>query len=252
MLLARRTGVIGYHWQRPSNAEVACRVTRRSGQRQGVARLARRIGGKDGGSDPGKKSNTGLALTVVVVVVVGAGGGSAVSAATTTGGSASASSSSGARGNPRVGSSDSTAAELRLTRRGLRITGRVANDARDCAAHSYGRVQQFFRRQPCTALHRAQFELHDRNGDVLLVPISWVEMPDEASARNLKELLDTNGAGNITELSRERGRYRAIRYTRVAHASRLSGTVVASAEAQPVARGWTGLALTSIVTTAVQ
>jgi hypothetical protein len=53
-------------------------------------------------------------------------------------------------------------------------------------------------------------------------PVSWVEMPDEAGARALKQLVDGNGTGNVTELSRERGRYRTVRYT--AMRTHLAGT----------------------------
>jgi hypothetical protein len=212
----------------------------------------RRVGGPGGGSDPGKKGGGGLLLAIGVAVAVSAGGVTAVGSSVASGTSASAASASGARGNSRVSSRDSAAAEARLARQGVRVTARVTDDATDCVAHSYGQVQQFFRERPCAGLHRAQFELRDRNGDVVLVPVSWVEMPDEAGARALKQLVDGHGTGNVTELSRERGRYRTVRYTGGAYTSRRDGTVVVNAQAQPVARGWAGLALTSIVTNAVQ
>lgn len=136
-------------------------------------------------------------------------------------------------------------------RHGVRVTARTTGDTTDCVKHSYGQVQDFFRRQPCTALHRALFEVRDRKGALVLVAVSWVQMPDEAGARALLELLDTNGSGNVTELSREQGRYRTVRYTGAAYASHRDATVVVNAQAQPVARGATGLALTSIVTNAV-
>jgi hypothetical protein len=77
-------------------------------------------------------------------------------------------------------------------------------------------------------------------------------LPDESSARDLHRLLDTDRTGNVTELSRERGRYRSVRFTGDFYASRREGTVVVNAQAQPVARGGAGLALTSVVTNAVQ
>jgi hypothetical protein len=51
------------------------------------------------------------------------------------------------------------------------------------------------------------------------------------------QLLDADGTGNMTELTRERGRYRSVRYTGDAHASGRDGTVPVNAQAQPVARG---------------
>jgi len=94
--------------------------------------------------------------------------------------------------------------------------------------------------------------LRDRNGDVVLLAVSWVEMSSEAAAGSLRELLDTEGTGNIIELSRERGRYRTIRYGGDAYASSRGGTVVATAQAEPIARRTSGLVLTTIVNEAVQ
>jgi hypothetical protein len=78
----------------------------------------------------------------------------------------------------------------------------------------------------------------------VLLAVSWVEMADEATARELRRLLDADGTGDITELTRERGRYRSVRYTGDAHASGRDGTVLVNAQAQPVARGRAGLVLT--------
>lgn len=214
--------------------------------------MARRIGGRGGGSDSGGKGG-GVVLAAGVALVLGAGGvtaGSSISSGTS--GSASSASSGGNRGPSRVSERDSIAARVRLTSQGVRITARLTDDDTDCVAHSYGAVQQFFREHPCAHLHRAQFEARDSNGDVALVPVAWVEMHTEAEARELKQLLDGNVTGNVTEISREQGRYRTVRYTGDAYASRRNDAIVVNAQAQPVARGWAGLALTSIVTNAVQ
>ena len=69
-------------------------------------------------------------------------------------------------------------------------------------------------------------EVHILNGDVALVPVEWVEMPTEAEAREPKQILDGDGTGNVTEISREQGRYRTVRYTGDAYASRRNGTIV--------------------------
>lgn len=207
----------------------------------------RRIGGAGGGSDKGKRG--GAALAVGVAVVIGVGGVSvAVNASTTSG---SANSSAGSRVQVRVSKAESQSAEVRLAKQGFRIAAKVTNDATDCVGHSYGQMPDFFRRQPCEAIHRALFQIRDAKGDVVLVAVAWVQMPDEASARDLKTKLDSDGTGNITELSREQGKYRTVRFTGDAYASRIDGTVVTNAQAQPVLRGATGLALTSLVTNAV-
>jgi hypothetical protein len=139
----------------------------------------------------------------------------------------------------------------RLSARGVRATVRLTDDGTDCAANSYGAVREFFEQHPCAALYRSVLEVRDREGDVVLVAIASVEMPDEVQADDLKSLLDSPGSGNLTELSRERGRYQTVRYTGDAYASRREGDVVTNAQAQPVAKGWSGLALTTIATNAV-
>jgi hypothetical protein len=184
------------------------------------------------------------------VVVLGAGGATA-GGVISAGAGVSARSTTATRGDTRISSRDSAAAEARLAARGVRVTARATDDASDCVAHSYGQVQDFFRRHPCSALVRAQLELQDRRGDVVLVPIAWVEMPTADEAGALKTLLDGSGTGNITELSREQGRYRSVRYTGSAYASRLDGRIVVNAQAEPVARGWTGLALSTVVSNAI-
>lgn len=217
----------------------------------------RRIGGKGGGSDKGdgdkvKSGGGGMVLTISVALAVSAGGLTATGSATLASGqSGDSSTSSSARSGSRVSNKDSEAAEARLIRQGVRVNGKITSDAASCVAHSYGQVKNFFERQPCTALHRASFEVLDREGDVVLVAVSWVQMPDQSSAGALRQLLDASGTGNVTELSREQGKYRTVRYTGDIYASHRDGSVVVNAQAQPVARGATGLALTSIVANAV-
>lgn len=91
----------------------------------------------------------------------------------------------------------------RLARQGLRVEQRFTSDDGDCEAHSYGLVREFFRDCPCAALFRALFEVRDERGNVVLVAVAWVDMPDVRRAREFKELVDRDGTGNITELSRE-------------------------------------------------
>jgi hypothetical protein len=166
--------------------------------------------------------------------------------------SASVRVSPGARGQAKVNRRNSEAVKVKLASRGIRLNDPLTDDADDCVEHSYGQVREFFRGNPCVGLHRALFELRDRNGDVALLAVSWVDMPDESSSRSLHQLLDRDGTGNVTELSRERGRYRSVRFTGDFYASYRDGTVVVNAQAQPVARGGVGLTLTSIVTDVVR
>jgi hypothetical protein len=194
---------------------------------------------------PGPKRGGGAVLALGVAVVLGAGGASAAGGAAS---ATSASSGTSANGRARAANQNSKIAESRLVRRGIRVDQKFSDDNSDCVAHSYGQVRDFFRSHSCVALQRAHFQVRDRRGDVVLIAVSRVEMTDETDARALQRLLDTHGTGNVLELSREQGRYRTVRYTGDFYASRRDGTVVSNAQAQPVARGASGLALTSIVT----
>lgn len=220
----------------------------------------RRIGGPDGGSE--RAGRPGVAVTVTVAVAVAVGGittTGTVTASGTAGGSSTSADRAG-RGNSRgsaerptleISTEDLQSIETKLARRGLHGNGRLEHDGATCAEHAYGLVQTFFERQPCTDLYRAQLELKNRKGDTVLIAISWVEMPDEASAQAYKKLVDAPGTGNIVELSREGGRYQTVRYTGLHYHPGGRGTIVSNAQAEPVARGWTGIALQSIVNAAV-
>ncbi|WP_131772076.1 hypothetical protein [Candidatus Protofrankia datiscae] len=76
-------------------------------------------------------------------------------------------------------------------------------------------------------------------------------MPNVNDAAAYKQLVDTYGTGNITELSRESGRYHTVRYTGVRYISSIDGAVIANAQAEPVARGAAGIALATIINNSV-
>ncbi len=141
---------------------------------------------------------------------------------------------------------------MRLERKGLRVTSRLTSDDDDCAAHSYGEVQAFLRHQPCAALFRALIEVRDNRRNVVLVAIAWVEMPAPSEARQLKELVDADGTGNVTELSREHWRYRHVRFTGEYYESVRDDTTVVNVQAQPVGRTAGVVALAEIVASAVR
>jgi hypothetical protein len=124
----------------------------------------------------------------------------------------------------------------RLGRQGLRVEQRFTSDDGDCAAHSYGLVREFFRDNPCSALFRALFEVQDERRIVVLVAVAWVDMPDTRQARAFKDLVDRDGTGNITELSRETGPYQDVRFTGEHYTSIRDGETVINAQAQPVRR----------------
>jgi hypothetical protein len=170
----------------------------------------------------------------VLATAIGAGGTAGVAGSAAGAGGTSASASS-ARASSQARRQDANAARARLLRQALRVEQRF-DTTDDCLAHSYGKVREFFREQPCVALHRAWFEVHDRRRGYVLVAVSWVEMPDTRSARAFQELVDTHGTGNVTELSREQGPHRRVRFTGQYYVSRRDGTTVMNAQAEPIGR----------------
>lgn len=135
----------------------------------------------------------------------------------------------------------------RLERQGLRVEARADSDEGDCASHSYGQVQEFFRTHPCTALFRVLLEVRDARRNVVLVAVAWVDMPDVEQAHQFQRLVDRDGTGNIRELSRESGRYQDVRFTGEYYESVRDDTTVVNAQAQPVGRARGAVALAKLV-----
>jgi len=188
----------------------------------------------------GRWTKTGGGLVVAVLaLVVGAGGasttagaaGGAAGGGTTAGRSVSGSQGSGARVRARAKST--TRVVQRLRSRGLRVTERGVDADDDCAAHSYGQVREFFGRQPCTALYRALFEVRDGRVTVV-VAVAWVDMPDDDQARRLQQLVDRNGTGNLTELTKEGRGPRSVQWTGQHYTSARDGVTFVNAQAEPV------------------
>ncbi|WP_133150887.1 hypothetical protein [Frankia canadensis] len=209
------------------------------------------------------QESSGFSFTAAVLLTITIAAGSIGLAVSASGGvsavrspgqthSARNCSQSGQCTEAEVKTGDLRSIEARLARKGLQVNGRLQHDGAHCSEHSYGAVSKFFRKQPCADLHRAQLQCRDRKGDVVLVAISWVRMAGQQSATSYKTLVDEYGTGNVTELSREDGRYRTVRYTARTYRSVQRNNVVVNAQAEPVARGWVGLALTTIVDEAVR
>jgi hypothetical protein len=135
----------------------------------------------------------------------------------------------------------------RLERRGLRVDPRGESFSTDCAAHSYGHVQQFFEDHPCAALFRALYAIHGAGGARLLVAMAWVDMPDPAGAAALKSLVDRPGIGNVTELSKEQRRYRSVHFTGQHYTSTQDGATVINAQAEPLGDTATAVSLAQVV-----
>lgn len=82
---------------------------------------------------------------------------------------------------------------------GFQFTQSAARTDTDCVANAYGEVSEFFKTRPCAALDRVLF-LTTVDGRPTVVSLAMVRMPDEAGAEALKNLVDTNGTGNVNDL----------------------------------------------------
>lgn len=130
--------------------------------------------------------------------------------------------------------------EARWKRKGYQVNVR-AEPAFDCTAHSYGQVHNFFVSHNCELLLRATGEFRDKHRNVVLVAVSWVDMPTTGEAARLKKLVDAEGTGNVTELSREKGGYRNVRFVGLGYNSGISEQAVWNIQVQPV--GWSPAAV---------
>lgn len=208
--------------------------------------------------DDQKKKGAGplVAGAVALVVALGAGGG-AIGAGTAADAAAAARSAGSARSAPK----SSRGAERRISPSDIaRKLQRVARTAKvsnpdagtDCAAHAYGQVQEWLRRHPCVGFARTMAELELTGGVRVLVAVAAVEMPDGDEARELRALMDRNGTGNLTELSKVRGRFTRVDYAGAAYRSRIDGTVVVNAQAQVAVAGRSLPDLATIARTALE
>lgn len=200
-------------------------------------------------------SRRGGSFLAAVALAVTLGSGPGV-----TGASGLSSGSSGAARAQSTASSKARARDravirtlVRLERRGLRVEQRQVSTEDDCAANSYGQVQDFFEEHPCTKLFRALYEVQDRRHNTVLVAVASVDMSDVEQAHALQRLVDSPGTGNITELSRRDGRYRPVRFGGkfYRYESLRIDTTVINAQAQPTTRTKAALALAVLAVEAI-
>lgn len=200
-----------------------------------------------------KPKNRGVVVAVSLTLAIGAGSAGTAAAISASGdvtvSTNAGRGSSGSKGSARSRGRDRAGQDVvrRLERRGLRADRRGEAFSTDCAAHSYGQVQQFFEDHPCDALFRALYEIRGAGGARVLVAAAWVDMPDAAGAAALKSLVDRPATGNITELSKEQRRYRSVRFTGQHYTSLQEGATVVNAQAEPMGDTATAVSLAQAV-----
>ncbi|MDN5860446.1 MAG: hypothetical protein L0H84_17710, partial [Pseudonocardia sp.] len=139
--------------------------------------------------------------------------------------------------------------KLQHVARSAKVTG--TDVGTDCAVHAYGEVRDWLREHPCVGYARSLVVVTAPGGAKVLVAVAAVEMPAAGQARRLRALMDRDGTGNVTELSRESGRYTRVRYDGAAYRSRIDDTVVVNAQAQVAVAGRSVPDLAAIVGAAI-
>jgi hypothetical protein len=174
-----------------------------------------------------------LVIVIVVLVVLGAVATVAVKVASASGGTTVN------QADERPMSADTSATYFQSARSAFLAMSHghvdlAVESGSNCEQHSYGKVADFFKSHPCQWLTRAYLAVHDGSLGEVLVALSWVGMPNASSAVEYKKLVDAGGTGNITELSRDTGPYRSVKYDGKIYKSGIDGSSVWNMEVQPV------------------
>jgi hypothetical protein len=198
-------------------------------------RIRRRSGNSGSPSPSGGGRNaarTFLLATSLAMIVVVAGPPAARSAL---GSGESVTSTSGTARSQSENNPKAAVIQAGLAGQKFRIVSHSVDNTGPCENHSYGKVQEFFQKNQCVSLRRELYILADDRGGVrVLLAVAHVGMRDADQARCLQGLLDKNGSGNITELSRERGPYKSVRYDGAVFTSGRDQAIVANAQAKSI------------------
>lgn len=178
----------------------------------------------------GTWASRGTGVVAAAAIAIGAaamGGGAGVGGA---GGGASAGNVSAARVTQSKQAARNGRADDAWRHLNLRSVRRLAEPALDCAINSYGQVRDFFLRNPCRALDRTLFTLTDGAGNTVVVSVSWVRMHGRDGVRRLKDLIDVDGTGSVTQLGADLLQAQGVRFTGTPFRSRPKGTLLVVAE----------------------
>lgn len=109
---------------------------------------------------------------------------------------------------------------------------RASDDQTNCTAHSYGQVQVFFARTPCSSVRRSLLST-EQDGRGVVVAASTVTFDSPTQAAAFFALVTADGTGNVNDMLREGTRYPGSpsKLPAAAFASRQDGLRVLVAEA---------------------
>ncbi|TYP81887.1 hypothetical protein [Blastococcus xanthinilyticus] len=124
---------------------------------------------------------------------------------------------------------------------GTRYTVAAVQVDDTCQGHAYGAVADFLAGSDCVGISRALYSA-SVDGAPVVVSVVRVTMADDATARALRQLTDTDGSGNVSDLLREGVTYAGgpVELSSAQYASAVSGstvTVVESDWVDPAATG---------------
>ncbi|SHG14965.1 hypothetical protein [Streptoalloteichus hindustanus] len=203
----------------------------------------RRIGGAGGGSDPGPgkgKAGVFVAAAVSAGLVAAAGSGAGGTLLGSSGGTASGSSGGASAGksvSARKAEGKKAArrgnADEAWDRMGMRRIKQAVRQDLDCLRHSFGQVQQFFVRTPCTSLDRVVLAVGD-GGNTVVVSVVWVSFRDRGDVRRFRDVMDVHGSGDIKPLGSALLGMADIRFTGHHYHAHSNGRTVAIAETERV------------------
>jgi hypothetical protein len=184
-----------------------------------------------GGSGSKKKGAGAVVAGAALVGAIAFGGGGAAGGAAAADGLSAAAQVRVANAQKAAGRGQRGQAWKRVGSRELR---QRAQRQLHCARNSHGGVRAFFLLTPCRSLDRALFVLADGAGGVLVLSVYWVRMRTSAGDRELKDLDDEFGTGNVNPVAGALLGVAGIEFTGRYYHSRRARTLVVTAETEPV------------------
>lgn len=197
--------------------------------------MARRIGGRGGGSDPGGGNGAAVIAGMALAIAVAANGG------IIQGGS----SPDGTVEPPAAQRLDTKRTDARKAAQrgdlsaawrqlGMRALRNHAERYAECVGYSVGQVREFLTRTPCRRLDRMLFAVADAEGNTAVIAVAWVEFRGRSVAGEFLALNDKPGSGHITPMGGAVLDLADVRLTGQHYRSRQIRAVTVTAEAEPV------------------
>jgi hypothetical protein len=218
------------------------RHTRRNGQEVRSYTQNRQSKDRSGG-------RPAVAATLAVTAVLAVGGGTTLIGIGSSGASVP-SLPDFSIGND-AGKADSKTDSKTWEQKGIRYVERAVKSDASCVIASHGHVQQFLTQIPCRSLRRYILAGTDVSGDTGVVSLVKVTMYDKAQAVEFKHLLDRPASGDITPLGADILKRAGITFTGMHYASKLDGSTVIAAEAEPDGGPSTAASLKKMATAAL-